>query len=238
MARPNYPNGQIPQSKIAYVAGVPLYYRTARAVQRFIAYAKSKGHTITIAKPIGGLRQLAVQREMQNRANWPRLNIDTHMTVSVAAPGYSTHGWGTAVDFLGDFDFIHKYAPHFGFSWTFGANDRNHWQHDNATAVSVISLASLTVKPAKPQLHGKMELTMLVRYAGTEAAHKSNKGSVWLISEFTHQKLTSEDLPVYRAALGTPIDINRWENIVRLVDDSEARAKGLVAAVASAAALK
>jgi hypothetical protein len=137
-----YPNGKLPASALAAVQGVQLAVKTARAWDQMRDDCREAvGVDIWPALPDGGYRSLAVQGRVGAQ------NPDSQ--VAVAAPGTSTHGWGTRVD-VGSFPPAHdlnrwgqdgrrrrawllEHMHTYGFDREFGEADPNHLRHDGKT---------------------------------------------------------------------------------------------------------
>jgi hypothetical protein len=72
--------------------------------------------------------------------------------VSLAAPGNSTHGFGTRVD-IGSFSgaraaWVLANCDRFGFTREFGAADPNHFKHNGVTIGGVINTSGTSKAPA------------------------------------------------------------------------------------------
>lgn len=83
-----YENGKVPDSAITHTYGVPLEVHVAAAFAKMIAACKhDTGITLYITSPYGGYRDLHDQQHMHDHPQGP---------ISVASPGYSSHGGGAA----------------------------------------------------------------------------------------------------------------------------------------------
>ncbi|AGY47145.1 tail length tape measure protein [Clavibacter phage CN1A] len=140
-----YPNGQIPNDKMALYRGCLL--RADAAAQ---AYALQDAYTRATGKPLvilEGYRDLTRQKYLRNLYLSGRGNI-------AAVPGLSNHGWGLACDFAAPLNssgseehrWMRQNAPLFGFDWARGKADNEpwHWEYGN---VPVSRWASLDVTP-------------------------------------------------------------------------------------------
>jgi hypothetical protein len=125
-------NGRLTAGELVTVQGsIQLSVKAGAAYLAMEAAATAEGTTIVIPIPAGGYRSYAMQVDM--RLHPERYNLNSSSTVPIAAPGYSTHGWGTAVDIVGDQKWAVRNASRFGFSRPFGTRDPNHFQHDGSS---------------------------------------------------------------------------------------------------------
>lgn len=117
------------------VGEMQLEKKAARAFLAWQAAAADAGYTMRIAAPAGAYRSFWLQGDMHKRPE--RYNLNPASTISLAQPGYSTHGDGRAVDigsFRGDFKaWGLATAARFGFYRSFGEADPNHFKHDGKT---------------------------------------------------------------------------------------------------------
>lgn len=128
-------NGEVPREALTEAEpGLWVSWATNAAYQLMKEAAARDGITVRIVGPAGAYRDLFVQGDMRRR---PQLyNINPAMAVKLSAPGYSTHGAGTAIDIAGAhvdgpiLRWLLKNMHRFGFSRPFGDKDRNHLQHD------------------------------------------------------------------------------------------------------------
>lgn len=133
-----YPNGEVPLSALVEVeSGMHLEPGTAAAYRRMKSAASRDGVTLAIPRPAGAYRSLFVQGDMHRRP-W-LYNLDPTSTVSLAKPGYSTHGLGDRVDIVrGDAgDWAIEHALEFGFVREFGAADPRHFRFLHPTWADV-----------------------------------------------------------------------------------------------------
>ena len=123
-------NGQVPSSQLTTVPGsagsVPLEINTASAWLNLVAACRaSTGVTMVVTSPYGGYRDQAAQQYMYDYPQGP---------VSIARPGTSSHGWGTAVDVYNrQYSWLTTNAPTYGFLQTF-ESEQWHWQFHGAVA--------------------------------------------------------------------------------------------------------
>jgi hypothetical protein len=145
-------NGRLTASELTAVYGGQLANATAAAWLAMVAAASRAGVSLVIAGGnseggSGAYRDYFVQGDMKVRP-W-LYGLSQYSTVSIAAAGYSTHGFGTAVD-IGSFpparnpraygdagmsrrDWVLTHAAEFGFTRTFGEADPNHFGHNGTT---------------------------------------------------------------------------------------------------------
>lgn len=148
-----YPVGHIPASALQLVqTGIYLLKPQARALARLQAAAKKLGHTVTVARPAGGVRTEAVQNAMHHagsaagsRAEKERWGLSTVSTVAIATHPNGTHEHGDRVDLLVDRRICTQVwfialAAKYGFTREFGASDPNHYRHDGKTATTLVVL--------------------------------------------------------------------------------------------------
>lgn len=138
-------NGRLTSNELAPVGGgLSLADDTATAWLAMVNAAAKAGVELWVAKPVGAYRSYAVQQGM--RTTPQRYGLNPASVVSVAAPGYSTHGDGTSVDVgsfppafdLGRFGdagrkrraWLIKNAAYYGFTRPFGEADPNHYKHN------------------------------------------------------------------------------------------------------------
>lgn len=150
-------NGMLPASSLVTVApGEQLSTPTANAYRALVAAGKHVGITVALAGGVGsGYRSLAVQ-ELYVKASHGdadaarQVGLNPGSSISVAAAGYSSHGWGTRADLLfngsswptkAQLDLAAK----FGFTREFGADDPNHFEHDGKTAILAPATATAYV---------------------------------------------------------------------------------------------
>lgn len=131
-------NGQLTSAQLTTVAGgFKLSRPTAVAWNAMVAAAASDGVQLWIAGPYGAYRDLAAQRAIyQGHAS-----NNPGSVVPVAAPGSSTHGWGSRVD-VGSYGpgwgtvgakrrtWLLSNAIRFGFVREFGDADPNHFAYN------------------------------------------------------------------------------------------------------------
>jgi hypothetical protein len=154
-------NGRLTDSELTAVYGGRLANTTAVAWLNMVAAASRDGVSLVIAGGnseggSGAYRDFFVQGDMKVHPGM--YGLSQYSTVSIAAAGYSTHGFGTAVD-VGSFpparnpqaygaegqtrrDWVLANATQFGFTRTFGEADPNHFGHDGTTVGPATSTAS------------------------------------------------------------------------------------------------
>lgn len=134
-------NGRLSPGEVTAIQGdIALSNTTARAWGVMQAAARQEHVLLTIYQPAGGYRDYTTQKRMydavrnENRAELAFWNI--RPGVSMARPGLSTHGFGTAVDIALGFPWAVKNAARFGFTQTSPRNDPAHFMHDGRTAIN------------------------------------------------------------------------------------------------------
>jgi hypothetical protein len=146
-------NGRLTEGELTAVGGILLSNSTARAWQAMVDAAQAEaGISLTIARPAGGYRSFFVQGDMKRNPGAYGLNPAS--SVSLAAPGNSTHGFGTRVD-IGSFSgaraaWVLANCDRFGFTREFGAADPNHFKHNGVTIGGVINTSGTKTKPVQP----------------------------------------------------------------------------------------
>jgi hypothetical protein len=144
-------NGRLTEGELTAVGGILLSNSTARAWQAMVDAAQAEaGISLTIARPAGGYRSFFVQGDMKRNPGAYGLNPAS--SVSLAAPGNSTHGFGTRVD-IGSFSgaraaWVLANCDRFGFTREFGAADPNHFKHNGVTIGGVINTSGTSKAPA------------------------------------------------------------------------------------------
>lgn len=162
----SFPNGAVPASELATVAGTQLRTGTARAFKAWQAACAKEGITLTTWGKYSGYRSKATQGGMQKayddyhagrdggRAEMAKYGMDTTSRARPANAGTSRHGDGLAVDIRvtkGSQSRAREIGKKFGFSWPFGNDDVNHMLHDGRTATEApkppATKKVVTVKP-------------------------------------------------------------------------------------------
>jgi hypothetical protein len=144
-------NGRLTEGELTAVGGILLSNSTARAWQAMVDAAQAEaGISLTIARPAGGYRSFFLQGDMKRNPGAYGLNPAS--SVSLAAPGNSTHGFGTRVD-IGSFSgaraaWVLANCDRFGFTREFGAADPNHFKHNGVTIGGVINTSGTSKAPA------------------------------------------------------------------------------------------
>lgn len=143
-----YRNGQVPLTALATVAtGVQLLSAQANAYRSLVIMGKIDSIKIGPAPGVGsGYRSIAIQKLFYAAAQGDKkaaaqVGLNPQSTVSVAAPGYSSHGFGTRIDlvFAGSATPNARHielAGEHGWSQEFGERDPNHFRHDGTTSIS------------------------------------------------------------------------------------------------------
>lgn len=123
---PGYPNGQMPPTTLTNWGGNTIYTGMLGACQQLNLRAIQDGYTLAVAPPVGGYRSLATQADMLTHPG--RYGLNPNSNAPLAPIGKSTHGWGTAVDFIGaPITWLHTNAPDYGFSFPLAIEgDTNH----------------------------------------------------------------------------------------------------------------
>lgn len=151
MAQPA--NGYVPASALVEVEP-GLYLETATAA----AYKKAKaasGGTLNIARPGGAYRTWQMQYDMKHGIpSYAYWNLNPNSTAGLANPGQSTHGYGIAVDIIGNNNWMLAHGGDYGFTRPFGNNDPNHWKFSSPTWAGVVVLTPTQrqVKPEGPEV--------------------------------------------------------------------------------------
>lgn len=131
----SYLNGRVPDSLLVTVEDNDrLFAPSANSWLAMRAAAARDGVTITIAEPAGAYRSYAVQADMRARP-WA-YNLNSSSKVGLAAPGQSSHGFGTRFDAGSGNAWLIRNAHRFGWVREFGTDDPNHWAHDGRTAIA------------------------------------------------------------------------------------------------------
>ena len=154
-----YANGAVPADRLREVEpGMLLEAATADAYLRLKAAGKQAGVTVSIAKPVGAYRSLAVQEDMH--ANPAKYGPDPASSVPLAPVGQSTHGWGTRVDIAvgAGRTWAIVRAADFGFTREFGSADPGHFKYSSP------SFAAVGVTPIQGE-----EVGGIIRDPGTGA---------------------------------------------------------------------
>lgn len=153
-----YQNGQLPPSALTRVQdNMSLANTTARAWFNMKEAAAKDGINLTIAAKAGAYRDLSTQRDM--KANPDDWNLSTESAVALAGPGYSTHGFGQAVDIAAwstpKLNWMESKGRKYGFTRTFGPRDPNHYGHDNMSTGPTLSPADAVIVPIpRPPIPG------------------------------------------------------------------------------------
>lgn len=189
----SYPNGAVPATMLMMVGpGTNLLTSVAHAYLNLQTVARLENHiAITPAGHYGsGYRSLGVQRVFYNAAHGntadaAKAGLDPHSTISIAYPGYSSHGTGTRIDML-----FNGHSPdstdlsiakRYGFTREFGAADENHFMHDGRTAIS---------GPIESDQIRIMAKFLNDKHLGktTQAEHigKRDPEFIWLIQHYGH----------------------------------------------------
>ena len=136
-------NGSVPLTQLAEVEpGILLELNTAKA---YLA-AKKEYPGLRIASPAGGYRDLATQAAMRNPANAGKYNLDPASVVTLAKPGFSTHGLGTRVDIVTTArTWAINNLARFGFDREFGSKDPGHFRF-NGTISGATTMTKEQVK--------------------------------------------------------------------------------------------
>lgn len=142
-----YANGQVPASALRTVApGVQLLTPVASAYNAMILVGTHRGILVKPAPGVGsGYRSLTVQKLYWAAAHgdWDarqKVQLSSGSTASVASPGYSSHGFATAIDLLfagsdHPSNSQLELAEDYGFRRTI-SGDPNHFGHDKKTGIS------------------------------------------------------------------------------------------------------
>ncbi|WP_279400757.1 M15 family metallopeptidase [Rathayibacter sp. VKM Ac-2927] len=129
-ASPPESNGAVDPARLTTVAGsagtVLLERSTAAKWTAMVAACRAAtGVTMVVTSPDGGYRDLVQQQYRYEHPEGP---------VSIARPGSSTHGFGTAVDIWNrQHDWLVRHAREFDFTQTF-SSEPWHWQYTGSTS--------------------------------------------------------------------------------------------------------
>lgn len=142
-----YSNGRVAPSALRTVApGVQLLTPVANAYKAMVLVGTSRGILIKPAPGVGsGYRSIAIQTLFYSAAHGDKdaqrkVQLSSSSTAAVAAPGYSSHGFGTAIDLLFSGS-DHPNARHIELAEDYGfrrtiAGDPNHFGHDKRTGIN------------------------------------------------------------------------------------------------------
>ena len=167
-------NGRLTAAELATVEdNDQLAPRAARAYIAWKAAAARAGKSIYIVEPAGAYRSYEVQADM--RAHPERYNLNPNSKVKIAAPGYSTHGFGDRVDIGGDLLWALSTCARYGFYREFGANDPNHFRHNGTVLPAELDVAPIgghnPADPEPPKPTGALKMEYFVRpQKGTDPA--------------------------------------------------------------------
>lgn len=128
-------NGRMPADLLREVE--PGMFLEAATAAAYLKAKAASGGILKIASPVGAYRSYPVQEDM--RDNPGKYGLDPASSIPVAAPGQSTHGWGTRVDIAvgaGRTWAIVRLAE-FGFKREFGSADPGHFQYLTPSFASV-----------------------------------------------------------------------------------------------------
>jgi hypothetical protein len=195
-------NGRLSDDELSNAdGGMQLANVTARAWENMADACETEtGLSLSIVRPAGAYRSYFVQGDMkQNPGRW---NLNPASSVSLAGPGYSSHGLGRAVD-ISSFSGARKAwvlanAGRFGFSRTFGEADPNHFGHDGVTTGPASSGATLT--PAgtnKTPLEDTLsaaEVADIKKHIDTRAAEIDAQLDALRATQLAHQNLFVEEI--------------------------------------------
>jgi len=152
-------NGRLIDAELTEVKFGRLSTAAARAWNAMVKSALRDGVSLVIAGGVGGrgsgaYRDFFTQGDMRTRP-W-LYGLSSYSTVNIASAGYSTHGFGNAVD-IGSFPparnlnaygstgaarrkWVLANAGRFGFTRTFGENDPNHFGHNGSTTAGYTTI--------------------------------------------------------------------------------------------------
>lgn len=130
-----YSNGRVPASALVTVEdNDQLTQPAASAYLAMKAAAARDGVTLFIVEPAGAYRSFEVQTDMHVHPE--RYNLNPDNIVTLAKPGYSSHGFGDRFDLnAAAIKWAIANGPRFGVTREFGAADPNHFKHDGVTVV-------------------------------------------------------------------------------------------------------
>lgn len=182
------PNGHIPDDDLVMVASAPLWWGSAHAFDEMAAAAMKVGIGIAPINAWSGYRDFALQQAMiAHPGNYEVQKVNGHYVTQKAA-GQSTHGWATALDMYSGRAWVIAHGAQWGWHWTLGNADPNHFEHDGKTAIGTNPASVGKVTPALPP-----EDEML--YIKTAKAY-------YVIGETTVNKLTGTEPHSYSALRG------------------------------------
>lgn len=105
-------NGYVPSADLTVVQGtMKLTHATAAAYLALKNDAAEAGYVISIAEPSGAYRSFARQEDMIENPE----NHNVIPGVTLAAAGYSSHGYGTALDLVGNNSWVINNCAGYGF---------------------------------------------------------------------------------------------------------------------------
>lgn len=188
-------NGRLPASQLVSVDGVKLTRKTANAFLRMQHEAANSGIDLWIIKN-GGYRSYATQVDMKQHPE--NYDLSKSAANKLAAPGYSTHGYGDRID-IGSFIgarsvWLLKNAHRFGFTREFPTWDYNHFKHDGKTAITPMAEETLNSRQRKvgsggvnsrktPESDGKLIKTYkageIITFIGYVRGDMISGNSVW-----------------------------------------------------------
>lgn len=144
-------NGAMPSSQLTTVErGMKLRNDTAKAYLAMKAEARRDGYSyFGIAYDAGAYRSLWLQRDMHTHP--AAHNLSKASSVSIAAPGLSSHGTGDRVDLIGaPLSYIIALAGRYGFKREFGGADPNHFQDHHTWRAPVKVAKTGTILTGSP----------------------------------------------------------------------------------------
>ena len=120
-------NGRMPADRLREVE--PGMFLEASTATAYLKAKAASGGILKIASPAGAYRSYAVQVDM--KANPGKYGLDPASSITLAAPGSSTHGWGTRVDIAvgAGRTWAIVRLPDYGFKREFGSADPGHFQY-------------------------------------------------------------------------------------------------------------
>lgn len=203
-----YLNGRLPTSALINISGALLTPTTAQAFTRMdAACRKATGMGLDIVNGTGGYRTWDVQQEM-----WEQRAAYAAQGITIASPGNSTHGLGTALDLTTSCwtptvaAWVRAHRATYGFV-TPPANDPRHFLH-NGTTTGPASTTSTPINEPAPVPEKKDTEMFLVQSPAPD-------GTVYLVGELSTVPIGPGILPFYIDRFGpyTPVNTAQWYQI-------------------------
>lgn len=204
-------NGELTSDDLVAIDGLYLAPAAAAGWNAMRASCRAAtGVDLRIAKPYGAYRSLVAQRFMYK---------NSHLYgVGIAAPGYSTHGFGMAVDatltsYNAAAGWLRENCTRFGFAIP-PSNDKNHFVHKGTTITGGNIMATPEEVWKVPVKRGGVNIPALQELADAKtqatAAAKSAAEILTLVKNFTlppARELTEAELEAIAAKVAAKIKV-------------------------------